>query len=487
MSWWDFLDGDAFSPDAQYLLQRLPEALVAMNAKESDARTQWVPFIQLLLDQVRTDQYRDGTLRGPTTEAWLIPWRRYLEAQGVEFISGELEGFEITEVDGESRLYPVVSCFDPRYSADLTQPPLLAGYFVLAVSAEEARRLGTEYATLRAAAEQPGSSARDWAHKDDSDLLQLAQLGGDMTLAELDQELREPRPNSDFRHFAGIQYYFAEDVYWIDGHVYYPDSEWAITSISQARFWLDKMDWEHGYRGVLSAIVGSWDVESRVLKKTAWECTEAELAEEVWRQIRDGVQALNSRRSDGVGRFARRTPLASGPPEPLHWHLDQGVSLETDAKGKPKGYRNRTPFMIATPGRFAERPGSLERGHTIEHGFVLAGYYTQTHTRVPSMEAANESARHAVNAILRHLETKAAPGHQFRRAYCDIWNPEDRELDDLKFLKELDENLCSRGKPHVLEILDLDELARNLLRGGAGDPLDPLRFLSRLTRMYQDR
>jgi hypothetical protein len=69
LSWWDFLAADSFSEPAQDLLRKWPEALVAMNAEECDARTQWVPFIQLLLDQIRREGYRDGTLRGPTSEA----------------------------------------------------------------------------------------------------------------------------------------------------------------------------------------------------------------------------------------------------------------------------------------------------------------------------------------------------------------------------------------------------------------------------------
>ena len=117
---------------------------------------------------------------------------------------------------------------------------------------------------------------------------------------------------------------------------------------------------------------------------------------------------------------------------------------------------------------------------------MLAGYYTKTHTRIPSMEAANESARHAVNAILKHLERSGAEGLRIRRTYCDVWSPEDRELDDLRFLKELDARLLERGLPHLLDIFDADYLAQHLLRGGSRDPLDPLRLLSRLRRLYRD-
>ncbi len=437
LSWWEFLNADELSANAQSALERLPEALVAMDAKECDARTQWVPFIQILLDQVRAGTYRDGTLRGPTSEAWLNPWRAYLEAQGVEFIAGRLDGFEAVPVqndadDGELVVWPTVTCLDPRYAT--SSVPLKPGYFVVAVSAPEARRLATEFSRALGEPEhdehEHAAGTDSGARAFDSDLKKAETIGGDMPEASLKEELARPRPNSDYRHFAGIQYYFAEDLSWLDGHVYYPDSLWALTSISQARFWQDKMDWEHGYRGLLSAIVGAWDVESPRIGKTAWACTPDELAEEVWNQMREGIlNLLEQTRTPGVGRFAKRTPIPDDLPEPIYWHIDENL------KRKKNGFQNQSPFLIAAPGRFEERPGSVVDGYTVEHGVVLCGYYTQTYTRIPSMEAANESARHAVNAILSHLERKQAPSARFRRSYCDIWNPEDREVDDFAILE----------------------------------------------------
>jgi uncharacterized protein with NAD-binding domain and iron-sulfur cluster len=507
ISWWDFLDADTLSEGAQDTIRRLPQALVAMNAEECDARTQWVPFIHILLDEVRTDAYRDGTLRGPTSEAWLLPWRRYLEAQGVEFVRGELEGFELVEREvgardvtavGERdveakrvrRPWPKVHCFDLRYpcqedrsEADEAgkpkrRPLLRPGYFVLSVSADRTKALADEYAAL-AAKLSVDEQAR--FRLDGSDL----ELARSITSPPpLGPEHEEAKLGSDFRHFSGIQYYFAEDVFWIDGHVYFPDSAWRVTSISQARFWQEKMDWEHGYRGVLSAIIGNWDEPGSLKGKKAWECTEAELAEEVWYQIKSAIREKRARRGDDPGRFARRTPAQDELPEPLYWHLDAGLK----PRERAPGFENATPFMVNRPGAFEQRPGSLdpERGYTVEHGFVLAGYYTKTHTRIPSMEAANESARHAVNAILKHLERSGAEGLRIRRTYCDVWSPEDRELDDLRFLKELDARLLERGLPHLLDIFDADYLAQHLLRGGSRDPLDPLRLLSRLRRLYRD-
>jgi uncharacterized protein with NAD-binding domain and iron-sulfur cluster len=489
-SWWDYIGADTMTDAAKELLRKWPRALVAMSAEESDARTHWVMFIQLLLDQVRQagqDNYRDGTLRGPTSEAWLIPWRRYLEAQGVEFIHGEITGFRVLDVEDEEadeknrivgrRVWPTVTCRDPRYP-DKDAPEVRPGYFVLAVSADAARSLAEKYFDL-----ENVSRVND----DVSDFARVLDVGG---VADLGGALTAPHPEGDFRHFAGIQFYFAEDVYWIDGHVYYPDSKWGLTSISQARFWQDKMDWEHGYRGILSVIIGKWDEPGDKIEKPAWHCTPAELAEEVWDQIRKSIEGTRTRPGDAIGPFARRTPWDGRLPEPILWHVDQNLAPRY-AGGSVESYQNASPFYIARPGRFRSRPGNLKDGYVVEHGFVFAGYYTQTYTRVPSMEAANESGRHAVNAILRHIHKKSSEqdgnsdGYLFRRSYCDVWNPEDREIDDLQFLRDLDEELLRRGRPHVMELFELDYLAEHLLRGGPGDPLDPLQLLSRLRTLYR--
>lgn len=471
-SFWDFVGGDELSQEGKELVERWPKALVAMSGKECDARTQWVPLIQLLLDQARLDGYRDGTLKGPTSEAWLTPWRRYLEAQGVEFIHGELIGFtRLTEEKTKaSRVWPKVQCYDPRYGGKA--PPLHPGYFVLAVSADEAQRLAQDY--LKEAPPKKGA--------DEGEVSDFARIAA-LQVPAHDRPIPAAKKDN-FRDFAGIQFYFAEDVYWIDGHVYYPETPWGLTSVSQARFWQDKMDWEHGYRGVLSVIIGSWetpDEDPIYGRKKASECSPSELARRVWNQIKEAIQEKTLvRRSPAAGRFVRRSG-AHELPEPLYFHLDQNLEHRKD----PDHFINHAPFFVALPGHFENRPGDLEHGYRVENGFVIAGQYTKTHTRLPCMEAANESGRHAVNAILQHLIEHKVKGHELHRSLCDIWNPEDREIDDLAFWKELDARLCERGVPHLLDVIDLASFSDNALRGGPNDPFDPVRLLAHLSKMAQ--
>src|SRR5262249_13094250 len=142
------------------------------------------------------------------------------------------------------------------------------------------------------------------------------------------------------------------------------------------------------------------------------------------------------------------------------------------------GY-NVTPFLINVPGQWRYRPGVLlPMGHerpVPEHAhnasvfyrisnqrWVGAGTFMATTTRLTTMEAANESARHAVNAILHRLmEKPEKPGNDYNAQgrmiaeFANIWNPESHELDDLKPLKRLDEKLLSEGLPHVMDILKI--------------------------------
>jgi hypothetical protein len=80
----------------------------------------------------------------------------------------------------------------------------------------------------------------------------------------------------------------------------------------------------------------------------------------------------------------------------------------------------------------------------------------QTFTRLTTMEAANESARHAVNAIL-----EATP---FTGTRCQVWDPEKNEPADLQFLVDLDHRLLALKLPHLVKILDLVSVPKALLR-----------------------
>ena len=94
MTWWEYLGADQpgyYSEQMQAVLQDTPQALAAMNAQETDARTMGTVYCQLLLDSVGDASESNHTLNGPTSTAWFDHWKRYLRRQGVRFFCGRLE------------------------------------------------------------------------------------------------------------------------------------------------------------------------------------------------------------------------------------------------------------------------------------------------------------------------------------------------------------------------------------------------------------
>lgn len=313
------------------------------------------------------------------------------------------------------------------------------------------------------------------------------------------------------RHLTGVQYFFPANLQFGQEHTLYMSSEWRLSSISQAHFWNRRPTGVHGYRGVVSVDIGalhraSDEAVTTLPPKTAWECSAPEIAERVWKEVaatigrdtqRGRKVAPPSLLSDSATDEADDAPYAQsarGPVEqtaararrprasktaparapassisidleardgerakPVCFHIDQ--HLVFDASGVVK---NLAPYLINRPREWRLRPGALREGDDRHRGYalqnkswVLAGTYMKTFTRLTTMEAANESARHAVNAILENLR---APGDR-----CMIWDPEEWELPDLDFLKEIDRRLFVDGYPHMVEILGLTELPLSLL------------------------
>lgn len=441
-SWSDFIGPGAFSDAFARLLETAPLSLVGLRSHDADARTFGNVTVQLLVDQLLPRPRTDATMNAPTTLGWFLPWRRYLEAQGVVFRRAALTALVPTKV-GVSR--GGVTVEEQQLWAEIRTEPtevdpgspelLLRDYLVLALPATEAA------AIVRAA------GLTDW-------------FDGRQLLAALD--VANPAPpasgrhsvgylGADLAHLSGVQFYFDADLRCIDGHALYLDAPWRLSAISQPQFWDQQRGWWDGYRGLLSVDVADWATPyTGGGANTAWDSTRADVAKLVWRQVAERVPA------------ARRQAL----PQPIVFHLDENIVLDP-ATGRPTW--NRTPLLLTRVGRYPERPGRLDpRGYAV-YGvtdgptlglgrLVMAGTHLQTHTRLTTMEAANESARHAVNGILE------AEG--FRGARCRIWDIEDPDtlgLPDLRSLVDLDAELHRRGLPHLIEILDLDAVPSGLL------------------------
>jgi hypothetical protein len=165
---------------------------------------------------------------------------------------------------------------------------------------------------------------------------------------------------------------------------------------------------------------------------------------------------------------------------------------------------NSTGFMINLPGQWRHRPGVSTREsesplrpsrdvtiadreilYTVSHDrYVMAGNFMGTLTRLSTMESANESARHAVNAILRKL-ANSADSKKYNGAgrllgdYVKVWNPERHEPPDLDVLKRLDKELFDAKVPHFIDVLRIPEIIERLgLYEKVGDY--PVRNLAKL-------
>jgi uncharacterized protein with NAD-binding domain and iron-sulfur cluster len=176
----------------------------------------------------------------------------------------------------------------------------------------------------------------------------------------------------------GVQFYLAEDVPVVRGHGAYYDSPWALTSVSQAQFWDEDLR-ERGagdVGGVLSVIVSEWDEPGVVTGKPARDCTREEFVADVWAQLQAHFEAGGVDLPDAlrVDHFVDPT-VEFGP---------EGVAA------------NGSELLVNTAGSLAHRPEAA----TAAPNLVLAADYVRTETDLASMEAANEAARHAVNAIL---------------------------------------------------------------------------------------
>ena len=279
---------------------------------------------------------------------------------------------------------------------------------------------------------------------------------------------RPQNPKDPLRDISGIQYFMPQNYRFGDGHVYYPDSPWALSSISQVAFWRERVSPIGIYLGQISFDVGNW-YQADKRGKTAWNSTRQEIADEVWKQ---GCEALDSL-------------YASHLFKPLYYHIDYGIVFK---QGEEPGTveRNLNPYIINVPGQWHYRPGILLQGrgeHARQTGiwyasgaeslfrrWVPAGTYMATYTRLTTMESANESARHAVNAILHKLLEKHSPpifnGVDEEGALlgdlCEIWDPEDCEPPGLNTFRELDEALMREGLPHILDIFAVFDLVESL-------------------------
>lgn len=453
-TWADFVAADRCSQAFRDALERWPQALVGIRSTVADARTVGTISMQLLLDQTTSAGVRDATLNGPTSTAWFAPWQEYLAARGVRFHRATLEGLRL---DGGR-----ASCEWEGGRPDLVGEP---DYLLLALSPLETHRV---ISSMWRAASGPERAAFRPELRAILDLFGRTDAG-DGALP-VDRSLSAE--SGPVRHYGGIQFYLPHDLGPAEGHIYLAASDYRLSAISQAQHWRQRLS--KGGAGdiaggdpllasllcVLSIDIGDWYSASSRSGKRAVDCSRDELAEEVWDQLCKAVSHGGWTPAPYVG-----------------YHIDDDMVYGPRRRDPPE--KNASPYLVCQASDWKMRPQieDLSRGYDVFfHNLSVAGTLMPTFTRLTTMESANESARHAVNGLLReHARKTEVP--VARR--CLVWNPEDEEIADLDWLKDLDADLHARGLPHFLEILEIESLIdRGLEAPSAGAILDGLRLRS---------
>ncbi|MGK5549792.1 hydroxysqualene dehydroxylase [Streptomyces sp. URMC 127] len=381
VGWWDFIRAERMSEDYRKLFGGGVHILQALRPATASARTcgQGLEAILLNLAGRGSDGPFTRIFNGPTSEAWLDPWAEHLRSLGVRFDFGcTVEGLEVRGGRIAAARARTRSGGRGRIEAD---------WFVAAVPSDRASRLWN--GALRAA---------------------------DPRLAAMDG-LEQTWCN-------GIQYFLRRPAPGIRGHVAHIDSPWKLVSVAQGQFWRAPFarTWGDGtVRDVLSVDVSDWETPGMLYGRPARQCTRAEVAREVWAQMRAHLE--------GNGREGLDDSL-------LHsWYLDEAIS--EDGRG---GLRNDDPFLMNTAGSWDLRP----EASTAVANLFLAADYVRTYSNVDftSMETANEAGRRAAAGVLKAAGASGVPDVPTFAGY---------EPPEFALLKAEDRQRWRRGLPHVLD------------------------------------
>ncbi len=381
ISWWDYVKADRHSKEYQTVLAKgLTSDVVAAKATVASTRTignMGEAFLMNIMGR-GNDGPLDRVLNAPTNEAWIDPWVAYLRSRGVVFRLGH----KVTGLAMSGGRVSEVRIRDPKghaYTAD--------GYdwIISAMPVERARKL--------------------W---------NAPILAADPSLEHMDALVTD--------WMVGVQFFLKQPVNIVKGHIDFIDAPWALTALTQAQFWNHRVfNRDYGDGSVvdcLSVDISNWDEPGVLYGKPAKRCTPAEIAEEVWTQIKMHDTA-RKQLPDGILHSSFMDPG-------VQWH----PALRRNT--------NATPLLVNTAGSWTNRPTA----RTAIPNLFLSGDYVQTNIDLATMEGANESGRAAVNALLDESGSNATPATMYK-----LYRPPEFEL-----LKNVDRVLY---RAHLKNALDL--------------------------------
>lgn len=384
VSWWDFVGAERFSDNYRHLLvDSLTRNLVAAKAEIASAMTIGAmaqAFVYAIFG-LGTSGHADRVLNAPTNEAWIDPWVALLRSRGVQFATGQ----EITGLDLESGRIARATTRDAGGSTSDVE----ADYFVLAVPVERAVKL-----------------------------LQGDILKADPRLGRLDELVTD--------WMTGVQFYLDREVPLVKGHLTYVDSPWALTSISQARFWKPGISKRYGdgsVKEILSVDVSEWSKKGLLYGEPAWNLRPEQIKADTWAQLK---AHLNDTRGVRIDDRWLRTAF-----------LDPAITYPATPPAPGRIAENDEQLLINTNGSWDIRPEAA----TAIPNLFLAGDYVRTSVNLATMEGANESARRAVNAILRESGSQADGVRVWELYQPPEWGP----------LKQLDRQRWRRRQRNMFD------------------------------------
>ena len=386
VNWWDYTRADQMS--AEYRKQfadGLTRNLAAAKPRDMSVNSTGIVGESFAYSLGGRPDHPDGAadrvLNGPTNEAWIDPWVAELRRLGVEIWLGAAA--ERLDVRGGR-----VSRVGVRLG-DGAMTEISPDFVVCAVPVERALALFT------------------------GDV-----LAADPSLVSLGR-LRTEWMN-------GVVFHLDRPVPVTHGHVNYLDSEFALTSISQAQVW--RRDFAATYgdgraQESFSAIISDWSAPGMVYGKPAWSLTPDQICDEVWAQLKAHL--------NDSGRVLLRDEWI------ISRFVDPAISYPDGRRHSERIAENDEPLLINTPGSWGDRPGT----GTAIRNLMLAGDYVRNTMNVATMESACETGKRAAQAV---LDAAGLPGPPVR--IHDRWTPPENEP-----LKRLDEERWKANLPHALD------------------------------------
>lgn len=361
-TWWKFIEADGRSNAYQtYFANVGVRSTVAMDPAIASARSIGRIVLRLISDLVLHSQGKgpapDRWLNGPTNEAWIQPWVKYLSDKGVRFELG--------------RKVEAIGCRNDV----LDSVHFKEGEPIQFSAAEHDFQFGIVALPMR-------------------QLTDIVSHPASVSLWGSAPSLR--RLKSLLKHnewMLGMQFYLDEDVALSPGGMFLKDSPWAITVVSQTQFWTKKQF--GNVKTILSVIISDWNSPGDYHGRAAKHCTAEQVKDEVWRELK-----AHFNDSPIFPGARNQTLLDDGMLvgwRVNNWNFERGTWV------------NDEELFVNGSGSWEHRPDV----RTDVQNLFLAGDYVRTSTDLATMESASEAARLAVNAILFDTQSPERP--------CDVW------------------------------------------------------------------